>query len=91
MEHTPCIHPDHGACWWVDDEHELCSHCSIEEIATDPATERHQDDPCIISDWNCPYHACMTDHCQGKHVAASGSDFGPGICALKKPEVEDNP
>ncbi len=33
-----CQHPDHGACWWIDDEHELCSHCYVEEIRTDSAT-----------------------------------------------------
>ena len=22
-----CYHPKLGHCWWVDDEHEVCSHC----------------------------------------------------------------
>lgn len=26
-EHDPCIHPDHGNCYWV--EPDLCSHCKL--------------------------------------------------------------
>lgn len=37
-ENDPCYHPDYGTCWWVDDTHELCSHCADPEIAEDPAT-----------------------------------------------------
>lgn len=22
-----CYHPDFGECWWIDETHELCSHC----------------------------------------------------------------
>lgn len=33
-----CTHPDHGSCWWVHDNHVLCSHCFVEEIAGDPQT-----------------------------------------------------
>ena len=22
-----CIHADEGPCWWIDNEHTLCSHC----------------------------------------------------------------
>ena len=36
----PCFNPLHGNCWWVDDTHELCSHCADPEIANDPET-RH--------------------------------------------------
>lgn len=39
-----CMHPDHGPCYWIDEEHEMCSHCYVEEIANDPATERAQPD-----------------------------------------------
>ena len=41
---NPCYHPDHGNCWWVDDEHTLCSHCAdlcddpSENICNDPQT-----------------------------------------------------
>ena len=35
----PCYHPNWGNCWWVDDTHELCSHCADPEIANDPNTE----------------------------------------------------
>lgn len=24
---TPCIDESHGACWWIDDNRTLCSHC----------------------------------------------------------------
>lgn len=34
----PCFNPRHGNCWWVDETHELCSHCSDPEIAEDPET-----------------------------------------------------
>ncbi len=37
-ENDPCFHPDWGMCWWVDDSHELCSHCADPEIYNDPAT-----------------------------------------------------
>ncbi len=33
-----CWHPEHGPCWWVDDNHDLCSHCYIEDWADDPET-----------------------------------------------------
>ena len=36
----PCYNPEHGNCWWVDDTHELCSHCADPKIANDPNT-RH--------------------------------------------------
>lgn len=44
-EDNPCEHPDHGTCWWVDDDCTLCSHCadlcddSSENICNDPQTE----------------------------------------------------
>lgn len=37
-ENDPCYHPDWGDCWWVDDSHELCSHCANGDIYDDPAT-----------------------------------------------------
>lgn len=37
-DNDPCHNPDYGNCWWVDDTHELCSHCADPEIAEDPAT-----------------------------------------------------
>lgn len=36
-----CVHPDFGACFWLDDAHELCSHCV--ELPNDPAVERPND------------------------------------------------
>lgn len=44
-EDNPCEHPDHGTCWWVDDDCTLCSHCAdlcddpSENICNDPQTE----------------------------------------------------
>ena len=43
-EDNPCEHPDHGTCWWVDDDCTLCSHCDdlcddpSENICNDPQT-----------------------------------------------------
>lgn len=36
-----CVHPDLGACWWVDDEHEVCSHCAA--FPDDTCVERPAD------------------------------------------------
>lgn len=44
-DNTACNHPEHGPCWWIDREHEICSHCYIQEINDDPATERHNSKP----------------------------------------------
>ena len=38
-DNNACHHPDHGSCFWIDDYHELCSHCYIDEIKNDPSTE----------------------------------------------------
>ena len=38
-DNDPCHNPAHGNCWWVDDSHELCSHCADKTIADDPATQ----------------------------------------------------
>lgn len=27
-EDNPCYHPTYGTCWWVDEDHTLCSHCA---------------------------------------------------------------
>lgn len=32
-----CYHPDFGPCWWLDETHELCSHCV--ELAGDPKVQ----------------------------------------------------
>lgn len=37
-ENDPCYHPGWGCCWWVDDNHELCSHCADKTIYDDPET-----------------------------------------------------
>ena len=43
----PCFNQIHGYCWWVDETHELCSHCAEANIANDENT-RH----CINSNNN---------------------------------------
>lgn len=58
-DNDPCFHPDWGMCWWVDDTHELCSHCADPEIADDPETSHCVNSngmPCSDLDegcWNC--------------------------------------
>ncbi len=39
-EKDPCFSPGWGYCFWVDEEHSLCSHCDIPAIQQDPET-RH--------------------------------------------------
>jgi len=39
-----CYHLDFGPCWWVDESHELCSHCV--EFSNDTAIEL----PCDFSE-----------------------------------------
>lgn len=65
-EKDPCYHPDWGMCWWVDETHELCSHCADLEIKNDPATEHcinsskglfFEEDNCIHPEWKC-CHGC---------------------------------
>lgn len=50
----PCFNPYFGYCWWIDEEHSLCSHCDIYVIQQDPHT-RH----CINSD---PYNGYNPDY-----------------------------
>lgn len=47
-DNDPCFNPQYGNCWWVDDTHELCSHCAKQEIADDPETIHciNSNDPC---------------------------------------------
>jgi len=40
-DNNACVHPDFGSCWWMDDSHELCSHCV--ELPDDSAVERPSD------------------------------------------------
>lgn len=37
-EDNPCFNPEHDTCWWVDEDHTLCSHCVDPEIKDDPKT-----------------------------------------------------
>jgi hypothetical protein len=64
-DNDPCFNPEHGNCWWVDDTHELCSHCADPEIANHPATQH-----CINSEGFDPYPGV-----ERKDLAAIGCPF----------------
>ncbi len=78
-----CTHPDHGNCWWIDENCNFCSHCFVEEIAGDPQT-KHPVKECKISNSTCVYHACMSDDCQKNVVISNGQNWGPGKCEITK-------
>lgn len=57
-DNDPCENPDYGACWWVDDSHELCSHCADKEIYNDPGTVHcvNSTPPGLyVEETTCPY------------------------------------
>ena len=64
-DNDPCHNPEYGNCWWVDDTHELCSHCANPEIANHPATQH-----CINSNGFDPYPGI-----ERKDLAALGCPF----------------
>jgi hypothetical protein len=64
-DNDPCHNPAHGNCWWVDDSHELCSHCADKTIADDPATQH-----CINSNGFDPYPGI-----ERKDLASLGCPF----------------
>lgn len=35
---------------------------------------------CKVNNWECVYHACMSNDCQKQHVLSSGADWGLGKC-----------
>jgi hypothetical protein len=41
---------------------------------------------CPHDHWECPYHACLSDHCQKAIVLAQGANLGGGMCKDKKTE-----
>ncbi|MDD6970573.1 MAG: hypothetical protein SPH83_11960 [Treponema sp.] len=41
---TACYNPKYGTCWWIDETETLCSHCSIEEIKNDKATDKYREE-----------------------------------------------
>lgn len=61
----PCFNPQHGCCWWVDDSHELCSHCAEESIFSDPSTQH-----CINSKGFDPFAGIVN-----KDLAALGCPY----------------
>ena len=73
-DNDPCHNPEHGNCWWVDDTHELCSHCADPEIANHPATQH-----CINSKGIDPYPGI-----ERKDLAALGcthpDDVAEDVC-----------
>lgn len=64
-DNDPCHNPEHGNCWWVDETHELCSHCADKSIADDPATQH-----CINSKGLDPYPGI-----ERKDLASLGCPF----------------
>lgn len=42
---------------------------------------------CIISEWSCVYHACMSDDCQKKHVLKT-SNWGKGKCEINRNNMD---
>jgi hypothetical protein len=40
-DNNACIHPVDGACSWVDDSHEICSHC-VDHPSSDQSVERQR-------------------------------------------------
>lgn len=67
-DNDPCHHPEHGMCWWVDETHELCSHCADPAIAEDPNTQH-----CINTKGLDPYPGI-----ERKDLAALGCPFPDG-------------
>ncbi len=61
----PCWNPLYGCCWWVDDSHELCSHCADKNIADDPNTQH-----CINSNGIDPFPGITN-----KDLAALGCPY----------------
>lgn len=62
VEKKPCDHDVHspifGNCWWVDETHELCSHCEmilearglkVEDVANEPVPGLY------VEETVCPY------------------------------------
>lgn len=62
---NPCYHPEHGFCWWVDDTHELCSHCADKSIAEDRETQH-----CINGNGIDPFPGV-----ENKNLAALGCPY----------------
>lgn len=72
-----CTNPKRGNCWREDDNHELCSDCSIEIIELDPPKDIHEeqseDAECCTCIWfsetddgemcGHPYHIQFTSCC----------------------------
>ena len=92
-DQDPCYNPEYGNCWWVDDSHELCSHCADAEIANHPGTQHcinsegidpfpgvvHKDLAAI----GCPYpdediSACAD--CSHRSILFGTCDLGIEIC-----------
>ena len=103
-ENDPCFHPDYGCCWWVDDSHELCSHCADEEIANDPRTkhcigsherDEHEDDEFVAvtavgphPDDASPCDICERERCIG--VEACLVNYGENVYFIRRQEYESD-
>lgn len=71
-DNDPCHNPKHGNCWWVDETHELCSHCADPDIANDENT-RH----CINSTdpyYNSVAEVLVCKNCRHWHKDKNSED-----------------
>jgi len=77
----PCYNPSYGNCWWVDETHELCSHCADQDIADDPETchcinsedKYYQSVADVLACKNCKHWTKDKDSCDVKDEDAWGS------------------
>ncbi|MFA5420290.1 MAG: hypothetical protein WC341_17690 [Bacteroidales bacterium] len=49
-DESACVHPTAGPCWWIDETHQLCSHC-VEYIDDPEVTRGGMDKGCCM----CPF------------------------------------
>lgn len=100
-EMDPCFNPDYGCCWWVDDSHELCSHCADKDIADDPRTEHcvnskngmMDDDEyiCVNVIGPHPEGASPCDYCEREPcigVEICEDEYGQDCCFIRRSEYE---
>ena len=59
-DNDPCHNPEYGNCWWVDDTHELCSHCANTENGFDPYPGIERKDLAALG---CPFPDDAGDMC----------------------------
>lgn len=70
-----CHSPIFGNCWWVDDSHELCSHCQMKLEARGLSPEDIENEPApglYVEETVCPYPE--REWCEGcpKYIEEDG-------------------